>query len=206
MTKVKICGLTNYEDAANAANSGADYLGFNFYKSSPRYIEKPKAKKIIERLKANAKKVGIFVNEDIEKVKAVAELCRLDLIQLSGDENREYISKLKNALRNEIIKSFRIKSSSIKNIKKYGVDYVMIDSFKKGFFGGTGIGPNLKFAGELDNKSLFLAGGLSAANVKSAVKKIKPYAVDVCSSIESYPGKKDLRKMKEFVEAVKCSH
>ena len=204
MTKVKVCGITNYKDAVNAADLGADYLGFNFYKRSPRHIGKSKAKNIIEKLPKNAKKVGIFVNESIGSVKSIVEFCRLDLVQLSGDENQEYISKLKNISNKKIIKSFRIKnSSSVKNIKNYETDYVMLDSFKKGFFGGTGIELNLEFIGKLDNGNLFLAGGLNTINVKSAVKKIKPYAVDVCSSIEAHPGRKDFEKMKEFIHQVK---
>lgn len=206
MTKIKICGITNYEDAINAAKLGADYLGFNFYRQSPRCIQKDKAKEIIKKLPKNVKKVGIFVNEKMGRIKSIADFCRLDAVQLSGDENQDFVLNLKKRLNKKIIKSFRIKNKDdIKKTKLYQTDFIMFDSFKKGFFGGTGIELNPKLINGLECENLFLAGGLNAANVGPAIQNIKPFAVDVCSGIESCPGKKDLRKMKEFVEAVKCS-
>jgi len=204
MTKIKICGTTNYKDAMNAVNLGADYLGFNFYKQSPRYIKEQNAKIIIEKLPQKTKKVGIFVNEDISKIKRTVNFCNIDVIQLSGEENPQFIMDLKKALPNKVIKSFRVKKiSGIKNINKYKTDYVMLDSFKKGLYGGTGTAFDWRLAKNVDKKRLFLSGGLNSLNVKLAIHKIKPYAVDVCSSIEHYPGKKDFEKMKEFIEAAK---
>lgn len=204
MTKVKICGLTNYEDAINAVNLGADYLGFNFYRRSPRRIEKIKAKKIIENLPENAISVGIFANERIGSIKSVIDFCKIGIVQLSGDEDAKFISNIKKSAGIKVIKSFRIRSrNDAKNTASFNADYVMADSFKKGFFGGTGTGLDLGFLEGINNKNLFLAGGLTAANVKSAASRIKPYAVDVCSSIEKCPGKKDFEKMKEFIEAAK---
>ena len=202
MTKIKICGITSCEDAEKAAELGADYIGFNFYAKSPRYIKASKAKIIIGKLPKRVKKVGVFVNEKIENMKNLAEFCRLDLVQLSGNEDGEYVTKLKKTLNTKIIKAFRTKKmEGIKKIKSCKADYIMLDSFKKGIYGGTGIKLNLKFAGQLHSKNLFLAGGLNSANVKQIIEKISPYAVDVCSSIEAYPGKKDFGKMKEFIEA-----
>ncbi|MBS3101290.1 phosphoribosylanthranilate isomerase [Candidatus Woesearchaeota archaeon] len=204
MTKIKICGTTNYKDAMNAVNLGADYLGFNFYKQSPRYIKEQNAKIIIEKLPQKTKKVGIFVNEDISKIKRTVNFCNIDVIQLSGEENPQFIMDLKKALPNKVIKSFRVKKiSGIKNINKYKTDYVMLDSFKKGLYGGTGTAFDWRLAKNADKKRLFLSGGLNSLNVKLAIHEIKPYAVDVCSSIEHYPGKKDFEKMKEFIEAAK---
>lgn len=204
MTKVKICGLTNYEDTINALNLGADYIGFNFYRLSPRYIEKLKAKKIIEKIPENVKKVGIFANERISTIKSIIDLCKIGFVQLSGDEDAKFISKLKKSASIKVIKSFRIRSiDDAKNTARLKADYILADSFRKGFFGGTGIKLNLKFIEKMGNKNLFLSGGLNSVNVKSAVRKIKPYAVDVCSSIEKYPGKKDFEKMKSFIEAAK---
>ncbi|MBI2659696.1 phosphoribosylanthranilate isomerase [Candidatus Woesearchaeota archaeon] len=204
MTKIKICGITSYEDAANAAKLGADYIGFNFYAKSPRYIKASRARKIIEKLPKKVKKVGVFVNSNFGNIKDIARLCRLDLVQLSGNEDNGHVSKLKKTLGTKIIKTFRIKKmADIKNIKGCKADYIMLDSFKKGFFGGTGIKINLKFAGKLDSRNLFLAGGLNAANIRSIIRKINPYAVDVCSGIESYPGKKGFGKMKSFIEAAR---
>ena len=204
MTKIKICGITSYEDAEKAAELGADYIGFNFYGKSPRFVKATKAKMIIEKLPKKVKKVGVFVNEEIKNISNLAEFCRLDLIQLSGNEDMDYISNLKKSLGKKIIKAFRIKNRvNAKKIKSCKADYLMLDSFKKGFFGGTGIKINLKSARQFDNKNLFLAGGLNSANVKPIVKKINPYAVDVCSSIEACSGKKDFGKMKAFIEALR---
>lgn len=204
MTKIKICGITNYEDAMNAVNLGADYLGFNFYKHSPRYIGRVKAEKIIKKLPNKVKKVGIFVNEHINKIIEAIDSCNINIVQLSGDESVDYVLKLKSVLNSKVIKSFRIKKTNdIKNIKCYKTDYVMLDSFKKGFYGGTGIKFDWGIAKYIDKERLFLSGGLNALNVKAAINKIKPYAVDVCSSIESSPGKKDFEKMREFIEAAK---
>ena len=204
MTKVKICGITNYEDAVNATKLGADYLGFNFYRYSSRYISASKAKNITEKLPKNIKKVGVFVNEDINKIKNAVDFCNIDIVQLSGDEDADFILNLKKIPNKKIIKSFRIKNEKdIKKINHFKIDYIMLDSFKKEFYGGTGVTFDWKLAKYIDKKRLFLSGGLKPSNVKLAIDKIKPYAVDVCSSIESYPGKKDFEKMKEFVEAAK---
>ena len=204
MTKVKICGITNYEDAINAVNLGADYLGFNFYKHSSRHIEKSKAKGIIEKLPKGVKKVGIFVNEEIGKIKGITSFCKLDIVQLSGDENPDFIPNLRKELKKKIIKSIRIKNKNDINISKnYNVDYIMLDSFKEGFYGGTEKTLSLTFIKGISKKNLFLAGGLNASNVKLAIQEIHPHAVDVCSGIEAYAGKKDYGKMKKFIEAVK---
>lgn len=204
MIKVKVCGITNYEDAINAVNLGADYLGFNFYERSPRYITKIKAKKIIEKLSNKAKKVGIFVNEDINRIKEIVNYCNIGIVQLSGDEDKNFIINFKKILNKKIIKAFRIKNrNDIKNIRDYKTDYTMLDSFKKGFYGGTGAKFDWNIAKYIDKERLFLSGGLNALNVKAAINKIKPYAVDVCSSIESSPGKKDFEKMREFIETAK---
>src|SRR3989338_6494760 len=187
MTKIKICGITNYEDAKNAADLGADFLGFNFYSKSPRFVDENLAKSII--------------NE-------ISEYCNLDLIQLSGDEDSQYLNKLKESTNKKIIKSFRIKNKinneiDIKSVNSFDSDYIMLDTFKDGFYGGTGESFNLSLIKNINNKKLFLAGGLNDANVKKAIDKIHPFAVDVCSGIESSPGKKDLNKMKKFIGAVK---
>ncbi len=204
MTKIKICGITNYEDAISASKLGADYIGFNFYRKSPRYIGKQQAKGIILKLPRKIKKVGVFVNESINRVKDIADFCKLDLIQLSGDENGAYTSKLKKALNKKLIKSFRVKNKSVlPYVGKSRADYLMLDSFKEGLYGGTGIRFNWKFAKSINKNRLFLSGGLNASNIKPAIKKLNPYAVDVCSGIELKPGKKDFKKMKEFIRAVK---
>lgn len=213
MVKVKICGITNYEDAINAARLGADYLGFNFYKGSPRYIHESKAKRIIEGLPKNVKTVGIFVNEDTSKIIRAAESCNIDLIQLSGDEDAPAISKLRKATNKKIIKVFRVKNKEdIKNILDFKKSFpskdffVLLDSFKKGDYGGTGTMFDwgiVSIAKGFNKKRLFLSGGLKPANVKQAICKVKPYAVDVCSGVEKSPGKKDSKKVREFIKICK---
>ncbi len=205
MTKIKICGITNYADAINAANLGADYLGFNFYKKSPRYIENAKAGEIINLLPKRVKKVGVFVNESIKNIKAAADFCGIDLAQLSGDEDAQFISNLKKMLNKKIIKSFRVNGKKIIPEKTGNsfFDYILIDSFKKGIYGGTGSKFNWSIIKNIDKKNLFLAGGLNPLNVKLAIQKVKPYAVDVCSGVELHPRKKDFGKMRKFIEAVK---
>ena len=202
MTKIKICGITNYEDAQNALDLGAGFLGLNFYSKSPRYVVYKKAHDIISKLNGKAGIVGVFVNENIDKLKEISEHCNLDLIQLSGDEDCQYVDKLRNSIKQKIIKAFRIKNKINDNlINSFNSDYIMLDSFKDGFHGGTGEKFDLSSVSGADNRKLFLAGGLTDANVKEAIKKLNPFAVDVCSSIESKPGKNDYGKMKKFIEA-----
>jgi len=204
MTKIKICGITNYEDAQNSEDLGADFLGFNFYSKSPRYIDYMDAKDIIHKLNGKSKIVGVFVNETIDNIKKIGKMCSLDLIQLSGDESTDVAIQLKKKINKKIIKSFRIKNKIDSNlINSFNSDYIMLDSFKKGFYGGTGENFDVDAVKGIDSRKLFLAGGLNVRNVKSAIQKLNPFAVDVCTSIESLPGKKDFSKMKQFIEAVK---
>ena len=202
--KVKICGITNYEDAKNAADLGADFLGFNFYSRSPRCVDLRTAKNIIGKLNANILKVGVFVNEKIDNVIEIADYCNLDLIQLSGDEKPHYVDEIKNSINKKIIKTFRVKNKiNAELINSFNSEYIMIDSFNDGIYGGTGQSFDLNLADGFDNTKLFLAGGLNEKNVTAAIKKINPFAVDVCSSIEKSSGKKDYEKMKRFIEAAK---
>lgn len=203
MAKVKICGITNLEDAINAAELGADYLGFNFYKKSPRHIEESEAKKIIGKLSENVKKVGIFVNEDLNKVVSIVKDLNLDLIQLHGDEKPEYCEQLKNKSEKSIIKAFRVKTNKdINNMESYNADFLMFDAHKDGMFGGTGKAFDWSILKGI-KKPFFLSGGLNPDNVKDAIKITSPYAVDAASGVEENPGKKDYYKMKKFIEAAR---
>lgn len=203
MAKVKICGITNYEDAAHAAILGADYIGFNFYKLSPRHVDESEVKKFIGRLPKNVKKVGIFVNHKIGDIKKISKNLELDLIQLHGDEIPDYCSKLKGETKKQIIKAFRIKDKKdINKMKSYNVDYLMFDANKEGMFGGTGKIFDWKIIKGI-NKPFFLSGGLNPKNVKEAIRIAKPYAVDAASGIEINPRKKDYKKMMMFIDAAK---
>lgn len=203
MTKVKICGITNYEDAANAAILGADFIGFNFYKSSPRYIDESEVKTIMEKMPNSVKKVGVFVNEKLDTVKKMVKDLNLDLIQLHGDETPDYCKQIKKETKKGIIKAFRIKDKSdIEKIKEYNVDYYLFDANKEGLFGGTGKTFNHSLLKNI-KKDFFLSGGLNEENVKEIIKTAKPFAVDTASGVEKNPRKKDPKKMKKFIEAVK---
>ncbi len=203
MVKVKICGITNLEDAINAVKLGADYIGLNFYRKSPRCIEESEAKKIIGKLPKSAKKVGIFANEGFGNIIKIAKNLNLGLIQLHGDETPEYCKQLKDKSKKSIIKAFRIKNNEdIKKIGSYNVDFLMFDASKEGMFGGTGKTFDWNALKGI-KKPFFLSGGLSPENVKEAIRIAKPYAVDAASGVEENPRKKDYCKMKEFIEAAK---
>lgn len=205
MIKVKICGITNEKDALDAAKLETDYLGFNFYEKSPRYITKRKAKKIIEKLPNKIKKVGIFVNEEIKKIEEITKYCNLDIIQLHGDEDNNYLKGLKKIIKNKkIIKAHRIKDrSSIDKIKTIKADFILLDTYKKSLYGGTGKTFNLNLIKNIKNKRIFLSGGLNPDNVEKAIKIVKPFAVDACSGVEKRKRKKDYEKMRLFIERAK---
>lgn len=200
MVKIKICGITNPSDALQAYRLGADFLGFIFYKGSPRYIPLEKAKEIFQRLPPSVKKVGVFVNERIENVKRIAKFLKLDFLQFHGDETKDYISKFKGY---KIIKSFRIKDKdSLEAISEYkNADLYLLDTYVKRKRGGTGKTFNWDLACKLKRfkKPLILSGGLNPKNVVRAIKKVRPYGVDVCSGVEKNVGKKDLELMSEFI-------
>ncbi len=203
MVKVKICGITNYEDAANAAILGADFIGFNFYALSPRYVDKDNVKIIIEKMPKNMKNVGVFVNGSLEEVKKIVKDAGLDMVQLHGDETQEYCKQIKEETKKEVIKSFRInKKEDIEKIKKYDADYYLFDTFQDGLFGGTGEAFDWNLLKNI-KKPFFLSGGLNCSNVRQAIKTAHPFAVDVASGIEKNPRKKDIAKMKDFIEAAK---
>jgi phosphoribosylanthranilate isomerase len=200
---VKICGITNLEDALAAVAAGAKALGFNFYRSSSRYIEPRAARAIIDELGGNdLLTVGVFVNEKTpELIEQVAEEAGVRALQLHGDESPDYCRALK---RQRVIKVLRVTPDFIpERALDYKVDSIMLDAFDKDLRGGTGQTIDWSIARrtrELVPK-LFLAGGLSPENVAAAIAAVGPYAVDACSALETSPGKKDARRMREFVIA-----
>jgi len=193
--KVKICGITSLSDALFCETAGADALGFIFYKKSKRFIKPSAADKIIRQLSPFTIKVGVFVNEDPGRVNETADKLRLNCIQLHGDEDQEYINKISIP----VIKSFRISSGyDFFNMRKFKNITPLLDTYVEGVFGGTGstfdwcrIPDDLK-------ENVILAGGVSADNIQVIMNEIKPYAVDLSSSVESEPGIKDIAKVKIF--------
>jgi len=201
---IKICGITNVEDAQNAVSFGADALGFVFAES-PRRIEPKKAKEIIAGIKGKTLCVGVFVNRPREKVEETAKYCGLDAVQLHGDESPAYCSNIKV---DRVIKAFRIKDdASLKLIKGYNTAFAyLLDTFSKEAYGGTGgsFDWNIAVKAKTLGKPVILSGGLNLANIREAIKVVKPYGVDISSSIESEPGKKDMRLMKQIIEEIKA--
>lgn len=202
MTKIKICGITNKKDAEAAVHNGVDALGFIFYKESPRCVTVEIASKISREMPPFVKKVGVFVNENSNIVNRIASTAGLDLLQFNGDEQLDYFKNLNRPY----IKAFRIKDrKSLDEIDKFDVPYVLLDSYGKNEYGGTGksFDWNLIRNQIYKNKYVILSGGLNPENVGSAIEQINPYAVDVASGVEGSPGKKDHVKMKNFIEAVR---
>lgn len=203
MPKVKICGITNTEDALWAAECGSDAIGFIFYNKSPRYIEPDKAKTIIAALPPFIITVGVFVNEDYNDIRDIADLTGIAAIQLHGEESPSYC----NLVEGKLIKAIRVKNEkSIETMKKYDVNAFLLDSFNKDSYGGSG----LTFDWNLAKKAteygkVILSGGLNPDNVTEAIKKVGPYGVDVSSSVEKSPGIKDKKKVKEFIERVNAT-
>lgn len=207
MVKVKICGITNLQDATCAVSLGAEYLGFNFYGKSPRKISYKFAEEIICKLPPISEPAGVFVNEEIDVVLNTVKKCRLKLVQLHGKEQPEYCESLRSRVQDsglKIIKAFRIKGKgSLRNLVRYKdiVDYFLLDTYVAGVEGGTGEIFNWDIAKEAKRygKPVFLAGGLTHENVAEAVKTAGPYAVDAASGVERLPRRKDYDKLKNFI-------
>ena len=203
MTFVKICGITNLEDALACVDAGADALGFNFYTRSPRFVRPHEARTIISSLPREILTVGIFVNESSPT--AVEELaCEAGVtaLQLHGDESPDFCAALSSRY---VIKALTIGPEfQPSTALKYSTQALMVDAFDRKARGGTGHVANWTVAREIRElvPKLFLAGGLSAANVGDAISTVAPYAVDACSALEAYPGKKDQQKVRAFVRAV----
>lgn len=203
MVSVKICGITNLEDALISFFSKADALGFVFYKKSPRYIRPLKAANILRILPKKIKRVGVFVDEKVSTVKKIAQLCGLDMLQFHGRESPQYCDKFKGY---KVIKAFRInKPEDLKATIKYKTFAYLFDSFSKTKFGGTGNKFNWKILAQAVRMKpvVFLSGGLTAGNVRRAIKLLKPDWVDVSSSLELKPGRKSQRKVQNFMQRVK---
>lgn len=204
MTKVKICGITNLEDARHAVECGADMLGFNFYRGSKRYLEPAIAAEIVRGLgEARVEMVGVFVNAEVAEIAEVAEQVGLDGIQLHGDEDAESVSAVKESLPGlVVVKALRVGGGfALKAAAAYTVDHVLLDGDAGTVFGGAGRAFDWELARGVEG--LILAGGLTPHNVAEAIRTLRPHAVDVASGVESSPGKKDPAKVAAFIKAAK---
>ena len=199
MIKIKICGITNAEDALGAVELGADALGFIFHPPSRRYVTPEKAKGIINQLPPFVFKIGVFVDEEPETILKAVNECRLDGIQLHGRESPEFCAKF----RRRVIKGLRPqREEEVTKIADYKVDALLLDSYHPDMEGGTGttFDWELAVAAKMFGMPVILSGGLNPENVADAVRLVKPYGIDVASGVETFQGKKDLDKVRDFIE------
>ena len=215
MFRVKICGITNVDDALASARAGADALGLNFYPKSPRHITPEQARAIVEVLPRNVVKVGLFVNAPVDEVRDTFDRLGLNLIQLHGDEPPESLAELGDR---PVMRAFRLGSEGLPPVTEYLRHcrrlgclprLVLIDAHVKGAYGGTGQvadWPTVKrYPVDKDDPPLVLAGGLSPSNVAEAIRAVSPAAVDTASGVESAPGKKDPAAVEAFVRAARAA-
>ena len=203
MTKIKICGITTLSDAQAAIEAGADYLGFNFFPKSVRFIEVQKFIEIgtvLKKTHPSVDLVGVFVNSSMDEINTILGTGILDLIQLHGEESPEFCA----AFENKAFKAYRGVPGGQADVYARSVaPAFLVDAAVNGSYGGTGLTADWSAAAMLaKHYPLFLAGGLKPENVADAVRQVNPWGVDVASGVESSPGKKDVGKMHAFIQAV----
>ncbi len=198
--KVKICGITNYEDAVAATDMGADILGFNFYPKSPRFVTPQQAMDIIGKLPAFIDTAGVFVNASMEQIHETMDVCPLDWVQLHGDETPEFC-RLLLSYSVRTMKAIRVRSQTdIESADSFFTDAILLDAFDPQKYGGTGLTFDWNIIGHI-GKRIFLAGGINPDNAADAIN-LGVYGIDVCSGIEAEPGKKDHKKMRKLFENI----
>ncbi len=204
-TKIKVCGITNSDDAHAAVELGADALGFIFVPDTPRYVEPQIVERIISELPPFITTVGVFADAPSEIVSETIQLCGLNVAQLHGSETPDYCNTIATRCRVPVIKAFRIKDRhSLSPIPEYKVSAYLLDTYVKGKKGGTGEIFNWDLAKEAKEYGrIIIAGGLTPENVAQAIRHVEPYAVDVGSGVESSPGKKDHSKVRAFIENIR---
>lgn len=202
MTEIKVCGITNVEDALFAAACGADAVGFIFHAPSPRYVLPKTARQIIASLPAGIVKVGVFVNRDPDEVRRIAEDCGIDLIQLHGDEPPEYCRRLPPE---RIIKAVSPRTpEEIRALAAYDVRAFLMDARDRGLYGGTGKRADWGLAAKLGKEHpLILAGGLGEENIGEALGAVAPRALDINSGAERAPGLKDHERLRRIIAIIR---
>lgn len=201
MTKVKVCGITNSEDALCAVRLGASALGFIFYEKSPRFITPREAGEVIRQIPPFVTKVGVFVNAEATSLREAKEIAGFDVYQFHGDETPEFCATFGE----DYIKVIRVKNAgSLDAINLYDTDAFLFDTYSPDAYGGTGenFSWDVLARRKLEDKFVILSGGLNPDNVRDAISAVDPYAVDVSSGVESSPGIKDHTKLERFMEAV----
>jgi phosphoribosylanthranilate isomerase len=208
---IKICGLTNLDDALAALDAGADYLGFNFYPKSPRYVTPEACGRIraeLSRRGSRATSVGVFVNNPIAEVATLLDTCGLDLAQLHGDERAEHLTVLWGRAFKVVRNPGALDDAEAQALSVFspGQPALMVDALAPNLYGGSGQLADWQAAARLAARyPLFLAGGLNPANVGAAIEQVNPWGVDVASGVEAAPGQKDHAKMRAFVAAAAAS-
>lgn len=193
--KIKICGITNLEDALLCESLGADAIGFIFYSRSKRYVTPESAKEIVKQLSAFTIKVGVFVNETPEIINQISKMVGLNFAQLHGDESPQLVEEINLP----VIKSFRIDGKfDFEVLNNYQNCYYLLDTFSESDYGGTGKTFDWKLIPDRLKSKIILSGGISSSNIQKLKQEINPYAIDVSSSLEEFPGKKSENKLKEF--------
>ncbi len=212
---VKICGITSAADAQVAADGGADAVGLNFYRKSPRFVSLDQARVIVRALPSDTVKVGVFVNSSPGDVRRVFDDIGLDLVQLHGDETPQDIERLKDL---PVVRALRLTDAGLQPLLDYitecrdhGIIFagILIDSFQRGVYGGTGATADWSLLSSLNGSirgvPLILAGGLAPANVAAAIREVRPAAIDTASGVESLPGQKDPTLVRQFVAAARAA-
>ena len=203
--KIKICGITNPQDADAAVEAGADALGFVFYAQSPRCVEPAVAQRIITKLPPFVLPVGVFVNQDLEIVRNLFDECGLAFAQLHGDESPNYCESLGRP----VLRALRLQDqASLLALAEYkgrmGIRGFVVDAFSDHAYGGTGNRADWTLALKIAKAApILLAGGLTPENVQDAIRQVQPYGVDVSSGVECRPGQKDHDKIRAFIQAVR---
>jgi phosphoribosylanthranilate isomerase len=201
VTRVKICGITTAEDAADAVEAGADALGFIFVPGTPRAVSPEAAGRIVATLPPFVTAVGVFVDRPVQDVLDIAAHCRLQAVQLHGEEPAESARLIPL----KVIKAIRVKDAeSLRPLGTYPAQAFLLDAFVEGTPGGTGSVLPWDLAAQVSGVArIILSGGLRPENVDQAVRLVRPYAVDVSSGVELRPGRKDRQKVREFIAAVR---
>jgi phosphoribosylanthranilate isomerase len=208
LPKIKICGITNLADAELAVKLGANYLGLNFFEDSPRGLSPNTAANLSLELKSEfprVKLVGVFVDENPEKIRLISEICELDVLQFHGNETPKFCAQFQLP----IWKAFRVKNeNSFEDLQPFlSLEGIVLDAFKKGQFGGTGQTFDWELIHKIRDEIPFfvLAGGINPQNVKKATRQLKPDVIDVCSGVEidGDPCKKDPVKLKKLFEELR---
>jgi phosphoribosylanthranilate isomerase len=203
--RVKICGITNLEDAEAAVAAGADALGFIFVPATPRYVTLEQATGLIRSLPPLVAKVGVFMDADEGTVRKTVELCGLDTLQLHGRETPEFCQRFAPL---KVIKAFRIRDeSTVLQLPAYATAAWLLDSYVPGKAGGssTAFDWELAVSAKRFGRPFLLAGGLTPENVAAAVRQVQPYGVDVSSGVEQHPGRKDHAKVADFIRQAKLA-